>query len=62
MYSVNFNLAIAHTQPSSSSGYYVLHDWQNTYSREGNTAAFPALSVSDIMLKTMGILKVFIER
>lgn len=46
------------SSPSSSSGYYVLHDWQNTYSKDDNTAtAFPALAVSDIMLKTMGILK-----
>ena len=46
------------SQASFTSGYYVLHDWQNTYSRDTNVAAFPAKSVSDIMLKTMGILKV----
>ena len=57
-YLVTFVLFLLITQPSSTSGYYVLHDWQNTYSKEASTAAFPALSVSDIMLKTMGILKV----
>ena len=45
-------------QPSSGSRFYVLHNWRETYSLEEGLPAFPALSLSDILLKTMGILKV----
>ena len=44
-------------QPSATSGFYILHDWQNTYSGD-SSLPLPALSVSDVMLKTMGILRV----
>ena len=52
------NLGFPLTQPSTSSRFYVLHDWESTYSQEENTAPLPAAKISDIMLKTMGILKV----
>ncbi|XP_064394297.1 uncharacterized protein LOC135341623 [Halichondria panicea] len=42
--------------PSGGSRFYVLHDWQNTYSN-AEVSPFPATDLSDIMLKTMGILK-----
>lgn len=46
-------------QPSTSSHFYVLHDSYGTYGQEkGGVAPFPALKTSDIMLKTMGILRV----
>ena len=44
-------------QPSSTSQFYVLHDWQATFSGEQGIAPLPAAKISDIMLKTMGILK-----
>jgi len=44
--------------PSTSSRFYVLHNWESTYSQEENTAPLPTAKISDIMLKTMGILKV----
>ena len=46
-------------QPSSSSRFYVLHDWEHTYSQDKTTAPLPVMEISDIMLKTMGILKVW---
>jgi hypothetical protein len=45
-------------QPSSTSRFYVLNDWQDTFSTEQGVAPLPAAKISDIMLKTMGILKV----
>ena len=42
-----------------SSRFYVLHDWEHTYSQDKTTAPLPAVEISDIMLKTMGILKVW---
>eukprot|EP00731_Ephydatia_muelleri_P030424 Em0021g947a len=42
--------------PSANSRFYVLHDFHNTYSNEEGTT-YPALQVSDLLLKTMGILK-----
>ena len=46
-------------QPSSSSRFYVLHDWEHAYSQDENTTPLPVVEISDIMLKTMGILKVW---
>lgn len=43
--------------PSTTSRFYVLNDWQDTFTQEKDIAALPAAKVSDIMLKTMGILK-----
>ena len=45
-------------QPSTSSRYYILNDWQSTYTDEKNVPPFPAAKISSIMLKTMGILQV----
>ncbi len=45
-------------QSSGGSRFYVLNDWQSTYSNAEDVAPIPAIAVSDIMLKTMGILKV----
>lgn len=50
---------ILFSQASPSSRFYVLHDWEHTYSQDKSTAPLPAVEVSDIMLKTMGILKVW---
>lgn len=44
-------------EPSSSSGFYILNDWQNTFSEDGSTTALPASAISNIMLKTLGILR-----
>ena len=45
-------------QPSSGSRFFVLNDWQDTFSEDKNMAPLPAAKVSDIMLKSMGILRV----
>ena len=46
-------------QPSSSSGFYILNDWQSTFSEDtSSTASLPATAISNIMLKTLGILRV----
>ncbi|CAI8011416.1 Renin receptor [Geodia barretti] len=43
---------------SSSSGFYILNDYQDTFAEDsGSTSAFPATAVSNIMLKTLGILR-----
>ena len=47
-------------QSSSSSGFYILNDYQDTFAEDsGSTSAFPATAVSNIMLKTLGILRVY---
>ena len=45
-------------QPSAGSRFSVLHNWQETYSTAAAVPALPALSLSDVLLKTMGILRV----
>ena len=48
-------------QASSKSTFYVLHDWSvggGVYSLDTTNSAFPADRVSDVMLKSMGILRV----
>ena len=47
-------------QSSSSSGFYIINDYQDTFAEDsGSTSAFPAAAVSNIMLKTLGILRVY---
>lgn len=47
------------SQPSSTSRFYVLNDWQNTFAKNKDVSTpLPAARTSDIMLKTMGILRV----
>jgi renin receptor len=41
-----------------SSGFYILNDWQSAFSEDtSTTAALPATAISNIMLKTLGILR-----
>lgn len=49
---------VSSLQPSATSGFYVLNDWQDTFSDDGSATALPASSISNIMLKTLGILRV----
>ncbi len=48
-------------QASSKSTFYVLHDWSvggGVFSLDATDDAFPADRISDVMLKSMGILRV----
>ena len=51
-------LSLLFLQESSSSRFHVLHDWSDGVFDIGVSSPFPAAKVSDIMLKTMGILRV----